>query len=240
MSFILDGLKKLEENRNRDAVPNLLTVHTPEFQKTKKRPVWPYFIFAVLVLNAFLISIWLGIWAPEEKVSVKQTELIKEETAVNLKQLVPEVTTANEARTQKQDLIIKENTAVKDKESIKTTTAAVHKNNEDKKQIDIEKASSESFSLIEQEDTAENKSQSEPSDKIFELSELPLNIRQGLPVISISAHIYSNNPSSRLVNINGSIIHEGDNVTPELGVDEITMNGVILKYRGYRFSMRGL
>ncbi|MBI4826529.1 MAG: general secretion pathway protein GspB [Nitrospirae bacterium] len=224
MSFILDGLKKLEENRNRDAVPNLLTVHTPEFQITKKRPAWPYYILAVLLLNALLISIWLGIWTPQKQAQVKEAEIKKEESAVNLKQPVPEGTAVNTAYTQKQDAIKKENIIV----------------NKDRKQIDIEKASSVSPSLSEEKDRTESNSRPEPSDKVVEFSELPLNIRQSLPDISISAHIYSNNPPSRLVNINGSIIHEGDNITPELGVDEITMNGVILKYRGYRFSMRGL
>lgn len=240
MSFILDGLKKLEENRNRDSVPNLLTVHTPEFQKENKRPVWPYLILALLFLNALLISIWLGIWTPQEQAAVKQTVTRKEEATTKLKHPVPEVTADDEVHILKQDVLKKENIIVKDKKSIKTNTTGSIENNKDRKQIDIEKASSESPALSEDKETSDKNSLPAPSDKVVEFSELPINIRHDLQVISISAHIYSNNPSSRLVNINGSIIHEGGNVTPELKVDEITMNGVILKYRGYRFNMRGL
>lgn len=61
---------------------------------------------------------------------------------------------------------------------------------------------------------------------------------EGLPAISITGHIYSNEPSSRMVNINGHIIREGDTVSEGLKVEEITPEGVILDYEGKRISMR--
>lgn len=239
MSFILDGLKKIEENRHKDSIPNLLTIHSPEFQKTKKRPVWPYFIVAALLLNALLISIWLRIWAPEEA-AVKQTAVKKEGEIISRKQPATDLTTVNAVYTLEQEVIKTENIIPNDKRPLKTPETSRIENKEYNKDIGIIKASSHSTSLYEQKVTDDSNSPVETSDKVVELGELPLNIRQALPDISISAHIYSNNPSSRLVNINGNIVHEGETVTPELEVDEITMNGVILKYKGYRFSMRGL
>jgi hypothetical protein len=75
-------------------------------------------------------------------------------------------------------------------------------------------------------------------DSILEFSQLPSEIKEALPDMSITGHIYSNDPMSRMVNINGSIIREGENVSGGLVVDEITLSGVIFIYKGFRFSMR--
>jgi general secretion pathway protein B len=80
--------------------------------------------------------------------------------------------------------------------------------------------------------------ETEPETNVLELSQLPSEIKKKLPDMSISGHIYSNNPGSRIVNINGYIIREGENVIDGLKVEEITMSGVILNYQGFRFRMR--
>ncbi len=77
-----------------------------------------------------------------------------------------------------------------------------------------------------------------PDDSILEFSGLPSEIKEALPDMSISGHIYSNDPKSRMVTINGDIIREGENVKAGLTVDEITLSGVIFTYQGFRFAMR--
>ena len=77
-----------------------------------------------------------------------------------------------------------------------------------------------------------------PEKAIPELSELPIKVRKEIPEISIFGHIYSGNPSSRLVNINGSIVREGETVTRRLRVKEITMTGVVFDYQGLHFRIR--
>ncbi len=76
------------------------------------------------------------------------------------------------------------------------------------------------------------------NDTILELSELSAEIKDDIPDISISSHIYSNDPSSRLASINGSILREGENVKKGLKVDEITVSGVVFSYQGVRFRVR--
>ncbi len=75
-------------------------------------------------------------------------------------------------------------------------------------------------------------------NKVLEMSQLPEEIKKALPKITIKGHIYSNRPSSRIVNINGIITREGDTVTSGLKVEEITMTGIIFYYEGFRFRMR--
>lgn len=243
MSFILDGLNRLEENRQRDSVPDLLTVHAPGPQNAGKRSVLYYLLLAALLLNALLIAVWIHPWISEKKNIVKQAYISSGRKAVNIKQADPEAGAVNEVSLQKTDVIKQEHIIIPEKETLKehTTTEVIITESEDNKQpADIKEASLISPLSAEQKDPVDHNLLAEPSDEVLELSELPLSIRQDLPEISISAHIYSNNPSSRIVNINGYIAREGGKITPELEVDEITVTGVILKYRGYRFRMRGL
>lgn len=90
--------------------------------------------------------------------------------------------------------------------------------------------------LTEEELSVSNKRDSE--NKVLEINELPQSVRRDLPDITISGHIYSDNPTSRVVNINSRIIREGEFAAENLKVTEITESGVIFSYQGLRFRMR--
>ena len=66
-------------------------------------------------------------------------------------------------------------------------------------------------------------------------SEMPSSIRKTLPVMSVAVHAYSSTPGDRLVSINGRMLREGDTLAPDLRLAEITPDGMIFTYRGYRF-----
>ena len=53
--------------------------------------------------------------------------------------------------------------------------------------------------------------------------------------MTVSVHAYSDTPEKRLVGIGSRILREGDYVVPGLQLEEITPDGMILSYRGYRF-----
>ena len=67
------------------------------------------------------------------------------------------------------------------------------------------------------------------------VSELPLAIQQELPPLSIAMHAYSSQPKDRLVSVDGRLLRESDYLTPELRLEQITPDGMIFTYRGYRF-----
>ena len=74
--------------------------------------------------------------------------------------------------------------------------------------------------------------------QVIELSQLPAEIKNELPKISINTHIYSNSPSSRIVNINGIVLREGEDISKGLTLEEITTTGIILTYKDHRFRIR--
>lgn len=66
-------------------------------------------------------------------------------------------------------------------------------------------------------------------------SELPSSIRKTLPVMSVAVHAYSATAGDSLVSINGRMLREGDTLAPDLKLEQITPDGMIFTYRGYRF-----
>jgi general secretion pathway protein B len=72
-------------------------------------------------------------------------------------------------------------------------------------------------------------------NRLYRLQELPDQLRRALPEFAITAFMYSGQPSSRMVRINGRLMKEGEELPPGVRLDEITPEGVVLKYRGYRF-----
>jgi len=70
-----------------------------------------------------------------------------------------------------------------------------------------------------------------------ELSALPETMRAALPEITISAHFYSDDPSSRMASVNGSIVREGDQAAGGLTVRRITPDGVVFEASGRLFTV---
>ena len=67
------------------------------------------------------------------------------------------------------------------------------------------------------------------------MGELPLSILQELPNMQISLHLYSTKRKNSFVSINNQMLQEGAFPAPGLRLDQITPDGMIFSYKGYRF-----
>ncbi len=292
MSFILDALKKLEQKRQQGAVPDVMTIHTPERQKSEKRVIWPYLVLGLLVLNAGILAAVFRPWEAENK-----NQAGKVSTDLGQKKVpespIQQVIKQNESASASPQ--IKRSAALPDKkqmapkfspESLKNTAdikkagPAPKKENppapaevklnvphqieetRDNNKRSSDEGGTEVLSMNPsrhemevlrnkiKEETSHSSSTRPPKEKpvsneavdsderVPDFSQLPEETRKEIPSITISAHIYSNDPRSRIVNINGSTLKEGDDVIKGLKVREITMSGVILDYQGRRFQVR--
>ncbi|WP_161626934.1 general secretion pathway protein GspB [Sulfuricella denitrificans] len=72
--------------------------------------------------------------------------------------------------------------------------------------------------------------------KVVPMAELPLPIQQEIPAMTIPLHAYSSKPRDRLVSINDRMLREGESLTPGLRLEQITKDGLIFSYKGYRFQ----
>ena len=62
MSYILDALRKLEQNRQHEESLTFLTFQGQAPRKRKRHRLWPYLLVVVLMLNAGVIFWWIGPW----------------------------------------------------------------------------------------------------------------------------------------------------------------------------------
>jgi hypothetical protein len=282
MSIILDALKKLEQKRRQGSIPDITTIHMPEhLPREEKKKIWPYMIFAALLINAAVLLIWIsGIMNRPDQRSDTKTMNAASVTA----SAEPVLTAQNETPGQtalsdetpedvKADspagVNIPNKPAEKDTESVTAASDQVDAVDEAGKPpadaatedsgtsgfpVTITPSPEEVERLREEiaaerasiKDTAESLTAPEPepgspvtdATGLTDFSRLPANIRKELSGLTISGHIYSNDPSSRLVNIDGLIFHEGEKASNGLLIEEIAMDGVIFRYKGHRFMKK--
>ncbi len=75
------------------------------------------------------------------------------------------------------------------------------------------------------------------SQEIPELWQLPASLREGIPQLDFSLHVYSTQIDQRSIIINNRMMREGESVTPQLTLSAITPDGVVMRYRSAYFRV---
>jgi len=88
------------------------------------------------------------------------------------------------------------------------------------------------FTSVEPQDIKE---EPQPIPNIMGLDE---TIRNRLPAINISAHVFSQDATKRMVIINNQVVHEGDYIAADLKLSTIQQHGLELNFEGNTFTMR--
>ena len=86
--------------------------------------------------------------------------------------------------------------------------------------------------------------QQEPAEIVQEqqampFEDLPFAIQQEIPAMAVQLHAYSSKRSESLVSINSLRLRDGESLMPGLRLEQITPDGMIFSYKGYRFQ-RGI
>jgi general secretion pathway protein B len=79
------------------------------------------------------------------------------------------------------------------------------------------------------------KAESDEPAPLLTLRELPEQTQREIPQLEIGGYIYSNNKADRSVLINKRLLREGDQVAPELTLEQLMPNGMVLNFRGQRY-----
>ena len=69
------------------------------------------------------------------------------------------------------------------------------------------------------------------------LNELPQDIRQQIPALTISGAVYSENPAQRLLLLNGQVLSQGSLAGADVTLEHIGANTSEFSFRGTRFRM---
>lgn len=224
MSYILDALKKSEQERGHGNIPDVQTVHSSSLSyRNEKKAYWPYILITAVVLNLVAIIYFITnkegpgeIEAATQAVNISTPASAENSAVANTSETI-------EASEKPATILVsdsKTNTEIKEKV---VATATI---NPDKK---IQPTASKESSITESPSVNTNA-------VILEYYELPESIKQDLPSITVSAHIYSTNPMQRSIVINNSFLEESDYVLDGLILIEITPNGAIFNYQGTMFN----
>jgi general secretion pathway protein B len=67
------------------------------------------------------------------------------------------------------------------------------------------------------------------------LADLPESLRRELPKLAISGSVYSDDPASRFVMVNGEVAREGARLGADLVLERIGPRELVLRFKGQRF-----
>ncbi|MDD5177169.1 MAG: general secretion pathway protein GspB [Sterolibacterium sp.] len=238
MSFILDALRKSDQQRQRSVTPTLMTAQTP-VTETRQPALWWYGVLAAVLVGAGILIGWLHQWQSEPAVPAIQSNLGRPLQA-SAEKFSPAALPALPISPRKPE------TQQPPRESTVVAQAAPPSSGGDTHRDAPAKpamANQQPAVTSPKEAPAPVKDEHArpaPVDTAREpgampLTELPPALQQEIPKLSILAHSYSSKPKSRFVFINDQMWHEEEYPVPGLKLEQITPNGMIFSYKGYRF-----
>jgi general secretion pathway protein B len=213
MSYILDALKKSDQQRQLGATPTLqaaqLTVPAP------RRPLFVYYtLLAAVLLGAGVLIGWLQPWQAEQPARVMEPA-----AAIPPIPALQQAASAPLAAPPEMPGASKSNNPALFSSTTPATPAPVPDKPLLEKSADIAEVA--------------------PEQEAIRFDELPVQIQREFPEMTVQLHSYSSKPDERLVYINSTRMREGESVMPGLMLEQITPDGMIFSYRGYRFK-RGI
>lgn len=225
MSYILEALKKSEETRQREAstaMPILPQSVGPAPSRKPAVPVTGLLILAVIVGCCFLAVGYFIFFQPQDKTVVEDSlsTTAPNDPDQSRQSLANETSQANES--------IPELYPAGKKKAIPP-----HAPTANGKTLHPAPPATK---LPPQQDTPPSSAQ-QPAPTIPYLEELAPSFQESIPDLQLAGHVFSAAPHLRMIVINNAIVRENDVVAPNLVLDEITRQGIILRSGNTRFRL---
>ncbi len=226
MSFILEALKKSDSKRQDGTVPKLETVHDSVIQPRAKRPGWVWILLFVMILNAAVLLWLFAPWQQQASIApdLGHTTVQKPPTTLEspVEEIKPQLTATPAATSVKEPAPIP---------SLPTRTMLSVESAQP-----TEKILQQPLSINTNEKSLRNTDPTTELQKIYSIKDLPISVKRDLPEMHMSVHaFYSNKPAASLIRINNQIIRTGARLTDKYVLEEITSEGAVFFYAGYRF-----
>ncbi len=223
MSYILDALRKSEQQRQHAAAPTLLSAQAMQEAPKQKDSAYRAGVAAALVCAGILIGWWRP-WQAEPPPLTPQP-LTQQPFAAQPQAAAveaPDALPASPGAGPKLDTAppLPAASRVQTQPAMPLQPGAQH--------AVVEPGSPPV--------TAASPAPARPENEVLTQGELPEAVRQALPGITIAFHQYSNSPEERRVMINNIVLRQGEMIAPDLKLELITAEGVVLGFQGYRFK----
>jgi general secretion pathway protein B len=220
MSYILEALKKSQAERQLGSAPTLHAVPVgaaPADAAARKR--WPLW----LALAGGVLAVALGVmaWraqAPAVKPSAPQVAVVAAPSPAVVAPVVPPATPPAVARTPAPPLAVLPPSAPEPKPAAARAP-----------QPAPVKASAPV--------TAAAIAPAPEEERLPSLKELPEAIQRAVPPLTFGGYMYSNNPADRLILIDKTLRHEGEEVAPGLVLEKLLPKAAVMNYKGNRYRV---
>lgn len=262
MSYILDALKKSEQEHKKGQVPGLGTVQGlpgPGGRFETDRLIWMYGL-ATILMAALAVGAWLFLRepapAPEAAPPVVTAQPPADSQAVappTARPPAPAQAEPKPARTPSRPKATTQTTpqppaagtespqlakaAATEAATPSSPAAPTPMLEKTPPPVRIEESAPERPSARE-DGNEESEAQVKPELlPVVPIEELPAETLAEMPPLKIGLHLFSDTPGARRASINGRLMREGQQVDKDLVLVEITRQGALLSFRGRRFTM---
>jgi general secretion pathway protein B len=233
MSYILDALKKAEAERNSAAGTHL---HAPQpavvaplaDEPSLRTKAWIRFGLTA-VAAVVLALVWLKFWRAAPPVAAPPIVATAPAPGQQAPGMADAIPPAPAPQSSSAPPVAPPSPAAPPQEA--PAKPAKQKARPAKKAAEKKPAKAAAPSESKPNGTASPSSE----NRIASLRELPQHIQSEIPALTVSGYIYSANKADRTVLINRKLLHEGDQVMPDLTLERLTPTGMVLNYKGYRY-----
>ena len=220
MSYILDALRKVEQERHLGQPPTL-TAAPPLAEPTRSRRFWYGLTVLAFGLNAMLLAFFLGRFQPAPQPASVAAPAAAVPAATPASRSPPSTSVASE----------KDGTpAVSSKEAVGQTVepeAALPT----VAPASREKHQKPAWPIVPGSVTIA------PVPELMPPEPLSAADRRGMPALNLDIHIYSADPDKRFVVINGRHYREGERLSEGPVLESVVRDGAILRQDGRRFQL---
>ncbi len=252
MSYILDALRKSDQQRQRGATPTLLTVQATAAEP-RQSDYWIYGLIAAVLVGTGIVIGWLHPWQSEqptregapvagEAIVAKRPDPGPRQTAPAAAPPAPGPVSPDITRNQAQELPVQKPAAqaATASRSVATThdrpaPSPSNAGTRDTPPKSVTTAPPAALTPEPEKPVTTDLADRAHEPRVMTMGELPLSIRQELPSMQISLHLHSTKPKNSFVNINSRMLQEGEDLAPGIRLEQITPDGMIFSYKGYRF-----
>lgn len=243
MSFILDALKKSDKKRQDGKGPSLVTSHKIEADSRQSRPLWVLLLVLLLAVNAAVLLWVFGPWSQPEQSSLlhaaSATSVEKKSPEEPVTLLAAKVSPSSGASEPLPELIDESpqavTEAVPEAQSFAETVAESVTQN-DSAMLQESTAPVDAAIAAEPQAAADSVAEQQ-APRIYAVSDLPPAVRRDIPKMHMGMHAYYQDAKQRLISINNKLLREGRRLDGKYLLEEITVDGAIFSYAGYRFQV---
>lgn len=248
MSFILDALKRADQERQQDGAPSIAIPHaSAPGEALTDRHTFMWLLWIGAALAAVALAVWISVTL-STRLSIQALSESPMASAVDA--IAAPLKVESAPRPQADTLSVPDTDQAQPKVETQTADTQLHTEISALYRPTAPAPSEAVQNLYAPEPAAAPRQPTEaerptPSPRaqeilaarIPQIHELPRALQQSIPSIHYRDHRFHNGPDSRVV-LNGQELRVGAQLDQDLRVDEILDDGVVLNFKGQSFKLR--